>query len=100
MVCLAWVFFRSPTFVIAWSLLKGMGRGEFFISSENLFPMTAGVVLIAMYWLCHPLSDALRQFRPGPSLTWQAAYSVGLGFFLLMIMVLGAPSGTFIYFQF
>jgi D-alanyl-lipoteichoic acid acyltransferase DltB (MBOAT superfamily) len=100
LVCLAWIFFRAQTFAAAWAMLSGIGNASFWLTRERLLPMFGVVVLIAAYWLAFPLREKVVAFDPGTSGLRQAAYAVGLGIYLVVLIVLAAPSETFIYFQF
>jgi D-alanyl-lipoteichoic acid acyltransferase DltB (MBOAT superfamily) len=100
LVCLAWIFFRAQSFETAWAVLSGIAGGTFWLTRERLLPMLGVVFLIALYWLAFPLRDRVVRLHPGNSGVWQAGYAVAVGMYVVTLMVLAAPSETFIYFQF
>lgn len=100
LVCLAWIFFRAPTFAVAGQVLRGLGSGGLHLVAARLLPTLAALAIIAGYWLVRPLREPLQRIIPGPSLAPQMGYAVVAGLFLLVAMVLGASTNAFIYFRF
>jgi alginate O-acetyltransferase complex protein AlgI len=100
LVCLAWIFFRSPTFAIAGQFLSGIGGGTFHLVSERAFPMLGAVVLIGGYWALFPLRRIALGLDPGTWFARQVGFALAVGLFLVGLMVFGASTSAFIYFQF
>jgi D-alanyl-lipoteichoic acid acyltransferase DltB (MBOAT superfamily) len=100
LVCLAWIFFRAPTFDIALQILRGLGAGDLRLVAGRLLPMLGALFLIGGYWAVAPLRRLVLRLEPGPSFLPQAALAVAAGIFLLGLMVFGASTSAFIYFQF
>lgn len=100
LVCFAWIFFRSSSFGVAWAILRGIASSRFWISSGNELAIIGALALIALYWIAYPLRSILLSIRPGTTRLGQAAYGSLIGAYLTVLMVIAAPSETFIYFQF
>jgi len=100
MVCFAWIFFRAPTFEAAWQIIRGLGAGTLHFVGDRLFPMLGAIALIVGYWLGFPLRRRILAWNPGSSLLRQTVCAAAMGLFVVILMVLGASSDTFIYFQF
>jgi alginate O-acetyltransferase complex protein AlgI len=100
LVCLAWVFFRARSFANAFEVLRGIGLGAWHLAHGNLVAMLGACALIAIYWIAAPRRARVLAFDPGDGFGAQAAYAVAVGGVLLGLMVLGATTSAFIYFQF
>jgi alginate O-acetyltransferase complex protein AlgI len=100
LVCLAWIFFRAPTFEGAWRFLGGLAAGGFTLVAERLPASLGALVLIAGYWALRPLRPRVLAFDPGSSFVRQLSYATAVGLFLTALMVFGASTNAFIYFQF
>jgi alginate O-acetyltransferase complex protein AlgI len=99
LVCLAWVFFRAPTFAAAGQVLSGLAAGTLHISPGALLPMAGAGFIIAGYLTLAPFRARMLAFQPGsPGRQLVCAGMVGL--FLIGLMAVGASSNAFIYFQF
>jgi alginate O-acetyltransferase complex protein AlgI len=100
LICFGWIFFRNRTFQSAGEMLRGIGAGKFWISPPELLPMLGAIVLILFYWVC---SFAGRQYvlpETGQGYSKQLAFALGYSLILIALMVFGANSNAFIYFQF
>jgi len=100
LVCLAWIFFRARTFGAAFEILRGIGTSAFVFARPHLFSMLGAVCLIAFYWSCTPLRRRVEAFDAGEGWGKQVGFAVAVGACLLGLMVLGASTSAFIYFQF
>ena len=100
LVCFAWIFFRAPSFAVAGQVLRGIAAGSAHLVQGRLLPMAGAVVLIAGYWLLFPLRRPIQDWNAGRSLGRQLAAALAVGVFLLVLMIFGASSNAFIYFQF
>jgi alginate O-acetyltransferase complex protein AlgI len=100
LVCLAWVFFRAPTFGVAFEIIRGIFAWSGALTRPHLLATCGALVLIAAYWTARLLRRRIATFDPGPKLTRQLVYAVGLGVCLVGLILLGATTNAFIYFQF
>jgi alginate O-acetyltransferase complex protein AlgI len=100
-VCAAWVFFRAPDLMTASLIFSGIFKTpRLSISHEMASSIFGAAILIAASWALTPVFRTLKTFDPGPSSARQLAACVGSGLILTIMVVLGATSGAFIYFQF
>src|SRR5262249_38998698 len=83
LVCFSWIFFRAPTFGVAWEMLTGFRSGGWHLVSGRMLPMLGALVLIAAYWLLWPLRRRLLAVDPGESFAAQAAVAIAGGLFLM-----------------
>ena len=98
-VCLAWIFFRAPTFSVAFDVIHQILTG-WGTPVELVTPRLLAVIglMLAAQWVPQRSVDALtRRFSYLPLLAQAGALAVG--FFLLDVL---GPQGVaeFIYFQF
>ncbi|MEX2101447.1 MAG: MBOAT family protein [Actinomycetota bacterium] len=98
LVCLGWVFFRSESLGVAWSVLTGL-LTRWGSAPLVTLPVIAAIVIgIGMQYLPHGPSDRIRTVfsRMAP-----AVQGIVMALALLVITTLG-PQGVapFIYFQF
>jgi alginate O-acetyltransferase complex protein AlgI len=100
LVCLAWVFFRAPTFGVAAQLLRGIAHGPVHLVAEHLLPTVGALALIAAYWALFPLRRRILIWDPGVSPARQLGAAVALGLFVVILTIFGASGASFIYFQF
>ena len=100
LVCLAWVFFRAPTFGGAAQMLRGIAGGPVHLVAEHLLPTLGALALIAGYWALFPLRRRILTWDPGVSPARQLGAAVALGLFVVILTVFGASGASFIYFQF
>ena len=98
-VCLAWIFFRAPTFAVAFDvihqILTGWGTGVQLVTPLLLLVIGG---MLAAQWVPKATMDVLtRRFSYLPLVAQAGALAVG--FFLLDVL---GPQGVaeFIYFQF
>lgn len=113
LVCLAWVFFRAPSFMVAIDFIKRMFTGfspEDLLwknlsllglkSADLLVSLFATALLFIVDWLRTKMS--LRKTLAKQNLYFQwAAYIFAIyTVFLVAIQNLGYPAQQFIYFQF
>ena len=97
-VCLAWIFFRAPTFDAALAVLRQIAGGE--TDHANLVPMVT--VALATGFLCHFWADGSFAWlrKRFVMLPW-----MGQGFVLALAALVLRELGhhkivPFIYFQF
>ncbi len=96
-VCLAWVFFRAPSFGVALTVLAGLGGGASAVPLSPTVPLLVGAVLLAQHVPDGP--------RTRLAATWDAlpvpVHVVTFAVVLVVLDVFG-PAGVapFIYFQF
>jgi alginate O-acetyltransferase complex protein AlgI len=100
LVCLAWIFFRAPSFAAAWAVLRGIFAGRFWLVEGRWLSMLGVCGLILGYWAAFPLRARLLAFDPGDSWSRQLGTAAAAGLFLVALMVFGATTNVFIYFQF
>jgi alginate O-acetyltransferase complex protein AlgI len=98
-VCLAWIFFRAPTFSVAFDVLHQILTG-WGTPVQLVTPLLLAVIvlMLAAQWVPQASIDALtRRFSYLPLVAQAGALAVG--FFLLDVL---GPQGVaeFIYFQF
>ena len=100
LICITWVFFRSPTFSGAWNLLLDMfghnRNAKAIISSINLIKV--GLVICLMF-IFHQIMRNTTVLKEAGKLPW---WVVG-GLWSVMIILIFLSQGTskaFIYFQF
>jgi alginate O-acetyltransferase complex protein AlgI len=97
LVCLAWVFFRAPSFGVALTVLAGLGGGFSTVPLSPTVPLLVGAVLLAQHVPDGP--------RTRLAATWDAlpvpVHVVAFAMVLVVLDVFG-PDGVapFIYFQF
>ena len=94
-VCLAWVFFRSPTLADATAyLIRLFGSGDFGISVDYLWIVPLILFLFIFEWLCRS--------KPFPTFSFNSPGLNLMGYFLLVYTtsVFCRQTATFIYFQF
>jgi alginate O-acetyltransferase complex protein AlgI len=97
LVCLAWVFFRAPSFDVALTVL-----GRLFAASTSVLTTPGVVALVAVVLLVQQVPDrpraALREAWDG----LPVAVHVGAFALLLVVIDVVGPEGVapFIYFQF
>jgi len=96
-VCLGWVFFRAPSFEVAWTVLGGL------VSGRSEVPLSPTVLpLVAVVLLAHQVGDRPRAWLRG---TWDdlpvPIHVISFALVLVVLDVFG-PDGVapFIYFQF
>jgi D-alanyl-lipoteichoic acid acyltransferase DltB (MBOAT superfamily) len=97
-VCLAWIFFRAPTFKQAWLILKQIGQGTTF--HPNLPPLVLtvlGVGLVAHYTPEKLYRDARTGFGNLPAPV-QGALLFGVA--LVLHEAASTAAVPFVYFQF
>jgi alginate O-acetyltransferase complex protein AlgI len=97
-VCLAWVFFRAPTFQQAWLVLKQIAQGTTF--HPNLPPLVLtvlGVGLVAHYTPEKLYASARERFGELPAPV-QGALLFGVA--LLLHEAASTEAVPFVYFQF
>jgi alginate O-acetyltransferase complex protein AlgI len=98
-VCVAWVLFRATTFGGAMDVFKGIAARKFWLSTGLVMPSLGALAIIAAYWALRGLRPRVLRLAPeGPAAL--GLYSACLGAFIVALMVLGASSNAFIYFQF
>ena len=98
-VCLAWIFFRAPTFSVAFDVIHQIVTG-WGTPVELVTPLLLAVIglMLAAQWVPQASMDALtRRFSYLPLVAQAGA--LAMGFFLLDVL---GPQGVaeFIYFQF
>jgi D-alanyl-lipoteichoic acid acyltransferase DltB (MBOAT superfamily) len=98
-VCVAWIFFRAPTFSVAFDVIHQIVTG-WGTPVELVTPLLLAVIglMLAAQWVPQGSVDALtRRFSYLPLVAQAGALAVG--FFLLDVL---GPQGVaeFIYFQF
>lgn len=98
-VCLSYVFFRSPDFETAGTMLGALGGAvdSGAVQAAALFALAPALLLA--YAAAHRLADRARAFRPA-SLAQNVAYGLAWGVLILLLATLAAPPAEFIYFQF
>jgi D-alanyl-lipoteichoic acid acyltransferase DltB (MBOAT superfamily) len=99
--CLAWVFFRSPTFGTALDVITGIAglEGFSFVNVMNKFTVMKGFLLIGML-LTVEISD-LRMHWNGLAFRNPSFRIAAYATLLLLLAFFGSfGSGAFIYFQF
>lgn len=101
LVCLAWVFFRTPTMHDALAVLRGIaagvGRPEVHRGDVGLAMRTAVLPLLA-YWACARLGfdgDRCRALTWRWPLRWASYLAIGFG-----LLFLSAPGQRFVYLGF
>jgi len=99
LVCLAWIFFRAPTFPVAWAYLRGI-----FTLQPGAVPSTwlfAALIYIPFLLLLDIPSVVRRDEQPIPR-AWPAPLrGASYGLMVAICLWIGAPNGApFIYFQF
>ncbi len=97
-VCLAWIFFRAPTFDAALLVLRRLGAGE--LDRANLVPLVT--TALAVGGLCHVWADGgLRWLRDRFVEAPAWAQGLALAAAALVLRELGSTKIVpFIYFQF
>jgi alginate O-acetyltransferase complex protein AlgI len=100
LVCLAWIFFRAPTFAVAREYLAGLASATFHVPPERLLGLLGAVALMGIYLAAAPLRRLVVELDPGPSPARQLAVAVAAGIVVVVLTALGASSNAFIYFQF
>ena len=97
LVCLAWVFFRAPSFEVALTVLAGLGGGNSQVPLSPTVPLLVAAVL-----LTQQVPDGTRK---GLQQAWDALpVPIHVASFALVLVILDVfgPDGVapFIYFQF
>lgn len=104
LTCLAWIFFRAPTFAVAWQVLHGIVAGGAFsvAAVEQKFLIVRAVILCAGLMGI----EAIREFNPGVFVRRFHAENPWLRMSFvagcLWLLALGGSftGANFIYFQF
>jgi alginate O-acetyltransferase complex protein AlgI len=96
LVCLGWVFFRSPTPGDAWAVL-----GSIFAPLGEPLLANGVFLVLAIAVATHVLSPELKD-RARRGFTAMPAFAQGVAYALLLGLLLNAQTGEapFIYFQF
>ena len=97
LVCLAWVFFRAPSFEVALTVLAGLGGGSSQVPLSPTVPLLVAAVLLAQQ-----VPDAARtRLRSAWDALPVPVHLVAFAAVLVVLDVFG-PDGVapFIYFQF
>lgn len=99
LVCLAWVFFRAPTFLAATSVLHVMiphgGDAPWFMDTAQRLALKTGAVIL--------IFPALRRYwRSSETSTYWSSYgdAVAAALGLYLCLAFGVSAQAFIYFQF
>jgi alginate O-acetyltransferase complex protein AlgI len=100
LVCFGWIFFRNPTFSSSWEMLRGIAAGRFWISAGKEAPILGAITLILLYQIASNLYRRHPLPQPRAAIAPQLGYAAGVAVFLLALMLFGATSNAFIYFQF
>lgn len=100
LVVASFIVFRSATPAQAAAVFRGIVTPSFHVSRAMAFACLWTVLLIGGYWLLAPWRARVVSFDPGQSPWRQGAYAAAVGSFILLLMVLGASTNVFIYFQF
>jgi hypothetical protein len=100
LVCAAWIFFRAPHFSLAWDIFGGLTKGAWSLTERGAFSSLGCLALMLAYALFRRQEARLLALRPGESLAKQLVYALACGAWMAALMVLGASSNVFIYFQF
>lgn len=99
--CFAWIFFRSPDFATAWSVVTGIGSFEQFNfdSIINKFQVIKGVLLILMLLM---VEVASLKWDLGKAVIHQPVFRIASFAILLWLIAFFGTFGSkaFIYFQF
>ena len=96
-VCLAWVFFRAPTFDVAWEMLTGLTNSGPSPLVTGLLLLTIGAMMLSQF----VPERAVEQLQVNFSRWGLLPQAATLGGFFFLLDALG-PTGVapFIYFQF
>jgi D-alanyl-lipoteichoic acid acyltransferase DltB (MBOAT superfamily) len=100
LVCLAWIFFRAPSFGRAWDYLRGIAAGTSWLTREQLPASLVTLLVLLGYFALAPLRRAILRFDPGSRPASQISFGLALGVVIVTLVTFGAASQRFIYFQF
>lgn len=99
LVCLAWILFRAQTFEKALGVLRGLGAMKFHLVAGRHLPYLGAAFILLVYWLIAPHRAVVEGLQPTTT-RGVLAYALAGVVFLLALLVLGASTHAFIYFQF
>jgi alginate O-acetyltransferase complex protein AlgI len=101
LICITWVFFRSPTFIEAWRLLHSM----FGQSTPNGPPLLTTMdvikvmIVVSLMLIFHWVMRNTTVLKTAGKMPWWLL-SIGWSMLLILIILSQASSKSFIYFQF
>lgn len=100
LICVTWVFFRSPTFGGAWQLLSSMsGRVKGSPALLSTMAIIEVGVVISLMLICHYLMRNTTVLKTAGKLPWWVTGTVWAVMLIMIVLSQGAGK-SFIYFQF